>query len=112
MGVSQQGVSNRLREMGKIQKTEKWVPHELNKRQTEKRKITCDILFVRYKRKSSLHRVVTGNEKWISFENPKRKKSWVGPCTPTASTANLIALTERRCSVFDGTRAAWSIMSC
>ena len=30
LGVNQQYVSNRLREMGKIQKTGRWVPHELN----------------------------------------------------------------------------------
>ena len=33
LSVSQQAVSNRLREMGKIQKTGKWVPHELDGRQ-------------------------------------------------------------------------------
>ena len=32
LGVSQQAVSNRPREMGKIQKTGRWVPHELNDR--------------------------------------------------------------------------------
>lgn len=31
----------------------------------------------RYKRKSFLHRIVTGDEKWIYFENPKRKRSLV-----------------------------------
>jgi len=35
---SQQAVSNRLREMGKIQKVSRWVPHELNERQMERRK--------------------------------------------------------------------------
>ena len=32
MGVDQQTVYERLREMGKIEKTGKWVPHELNDR--------------------------------------------------------------------------------
>ena len=36
--VNQKVVSNRLREMGKIQKTGRWVPHELNGRQMEKHK--------------------------------------------------------------------------
>ena len=39
LSVSQQAVSNRLREMGKIQKVGRWVPHELNERQMERRKI-------------------------------------------------------------------------
>jgi len=45
----------------------------------ERRKNTCEILLERYKRKSFLHRTVTGDEKWIFFENPKRKKSWIEP---------------------------------
>jgi len=44
LSVSQQAVSNRLREMGKIQKVSRWVPHELNERQMERRKNTCEIL--------------------------------------------------------------------
>ena len=50
----------------------------------ERRKNTCEILLERYRRKSFLHRIVTGDEKWIFFENPKRKKSWVDPSTSTA----------------------------
>ena len=43
LGVRQQVVSNRLREMGKIQTTGKWVPHELNDKKIIKHKNTCDI---------------------------------------------------------------------
>ncbi|EFN88466.1 hypothetical protein EAI_17570, partial [Harpegnathos saltator] len=52
-----------------------WVPHELNEIQQENRKTTCEMLLARYKRKSFLHRIMTGDEKWIYFENPKRKRS-------------------------------------
>jgi len=41
LSISQQAVSNRLRE---IQKVGRWMPHELNERQMERRKNTCDIL--------------------------------------------------------------------
>ncbi|GJQ68941.1 hypothetical protein Trydic_g6127 [Trypoxylus dichotomus] len=30
LGFSQQAISNRLRKMGKIQKTDRWIPHGLN----------------------------------------------------------------------------------
>ena len=40
----------------------------------------------RQKRKSFLHRIVTGDEKWIYFQNPKRKKSWVDPAQLTSSS--------------------------
>jgi len=37
LGVSQAAISMRLHIMGKIQKIGKWVPHELNDRQMERR---------------------------------------------------------------------------
>lgn len=87
LNVSQKAISIRLKAMGKIQKVGKWVPHELNERQQENRKTICEMLLKRYKRKSFLHRIVTGDEKWIYFENPKRRKSWVNPGEPSKATA-------------------------
>ena len=82
-----EAISICLKSMGKIQKVGKWVPHELNERQQENWKIACEMLLTRYKRKSFLHRIVIGDEKWIYFENPKRKRSWVTPGEPSTSTA-------------------------
>ncbi|GFW83191.1 mariner Mos1 transposase [Trichonephila clavipes] len=39
----------------------------------ENRKVTCEMLLQRHEIKSFLYRIVTGDEKWIYFENPKRK---------------------------------------
>jgi len=39
-----------LKSMGKIQKIGKWVPHELNERQQENRKTTCEMLLARQKK--------------------------------------------------------------
>ena len=44
------------------------------------------MLLARYKRKSFVHRIETGDEKCIYFENPKRKRSWVAPGEPPTST--------------------------
>jgi len=32
-----------------------------------------------------LRRIVIGDEKWIRYDNPKRKKSWVRPGEPSTS---------------------------
>ena len=85
--VTQKTISNRLKAMGKIQKSGKWVPHELTERQMENRKNTCEIHLQRHKRTSFLHRIVTGDAKWIYFKNPKRKKAWVDSGQPSTSTA-------------------------
>ena len=37
------------------------------------------MLLERHKKKSFLHRIVTGDEKWIHYDNPKCKKSYVEP---------------------------------
>ncbi|GFV15028.1 mariner Mos1 transposase [Trichonephila clavipes] len=72
LNVEKSTVSRRIKEMGKIIKVGRWVPHELTDRQQDNRKIVCEMLLVRYKRKSYLHCIITGDEKWIYFENPKR----------------------------------------
>lgn len=87
LNVTQKTLSVRLHAMGKIQKEGKWVPYVLTERNKERRKTTCEILLERFQRKSFLHRIVTGDEKWIYFDNPKRKRSWVSPGQPTTSTA-------------------------
>ena len=46
-----------------------------------------EMLLERHKKKSFLHRIVTGDEKWIHHDNPKRKKSYVKPGQPAKSTA-------------------------
>jgi len=83
LNVSQETVSRRLKAMGKVSKLGKWVPHDLNERQME---VTCETLLQRHERKSFLHRIVTGDEKWIYFENPKRKKLWLSPGEAAPST--------------------------
>jgi len=54
----------------------------------ERRQNTCQILLARQKRKSFLHRIVTGDKKWIYFQNPKRKKSWIDLAQTSSSKPN------------------------
>ena len=44
------------------------------------------MLLERHKKKSFLHRIVTGDGKWIHYDNPKRKKSYVKPGQSAKST--------------------------
>lgn len=59
-----------------IQKQGDWVPYELKPRDVERRFLMCELLLQRQKRKGFLHRIITGDGKWIHYDNPKRKKSW------------------------------------
>ncbi|UYV75492.1 SETMAR [Cordylochernes scorpioides] len=71
LGVTQQAISNRLKVMGNI----------------KRRICTCELLLKRQNRKGFLHRIVTGDEKWIHYDNLKRRKSSVKPGHASTSTA-------------------------
>lgn len=89
LGVTQQAISHRLKALGMIQKQGNWIPHELKPRDIERRLFTCEQLLQRHNRKGFLHRIVTGDEKWIFYYSPKRRKSWDKPGHAPASTAKL-----------------------
>lgn len=87
LGVDRSTVAKRLKALGMIQKQGHWVPYELKPRDIERRFFTCEQLLQRQKRKGFLHRIVTGDEKWIHYDNPKRKKSWGRRGHASTSTA-------------------------
>lgn len=87
LGVTHQAISLRLHAMGKIQKEGKWVPHKLTEENKNRRVDICMNLLSRYKRKNFLHKIITGDEKWILYDNPKRRKAWVDPGQPSTSVA-------------------------
>lgn len=86
LGITQQAVSKRLYAMGKIQKEGKWVPHELTEDHCERRSSICLALLSRQRKKSFLWQIVTGDEKWVYYDNPKRKKHWVNSGQSISST--------------------------
>ena len=86
LGAAQTTVSRRLRALGKIRKLGCWVPHELNETQKNKRLTVCQELLQRFEKKSFLHRIVTSDEKWLLYDNPQRKTSWVNPGEPAGET--------------------------
>ncbi|UYV62510.1 hypothetical protein LAZ67_2000910 [Cordylochernes scorpioides] len=73
--------------MGMVQKQGNWVPYELKPGNIELRICTCELLLKRQNRKGFLHRIVTGDEKWIHYDNPKRRKSLVKPGHASTSSA-------------------------
>ena len=75
LGATQQAISHRLKSLGMIQKQGNWVSYELKPRNVERRFSICEMLLVRHKRKGFLHRIVNGDEKWIHYDNPKKRKS-------------------------------------
>ena len=87
LGVTRAAISKRLKAAWYIQKPGNCVLHELKPRDVERRFFMSEMLLERHKKKWFLHRVVTGDEKWIHYDNPKRKKSYVKPGQPAKTTS-------------------------
>ncbi|CAD5205723.1 unnamed protein product [Bursaphelenchus okinawaensis] len=62
--------------MGMVKKLDKWVPHNLTDLQKAKRRCASEKLLQRCKNEEFLDRIVTIEEKWISFNNTRRSTSW------------------------------------
>ena len=74
LSVCQTTVLNRLHALGKIQKAGKWVPHKLSEVNIAQRLSLCVSLASRQKKKSFLWKIITGDEKWLYYDNPVNKK--------------------------------------
>jgi len=65
--------------MRKVQRKGRWVPHELSEDNKNRRRTTALTLLSKFRKKDFLYKIITGDEKWILYDNPKRRKSWVDP---------------------------------
>ena len=70
-----------------IQKKGDWAPYELKPRDVEWRFFACEQQLQRENRKRLLHRIVTDDEKWVLYDNPKHRKSWGMPVHASTSTS-------------------------
>jgi len=69
--------------MGKVQKERRWVPHELSEDNKNRRRNTAFTLLSKFRKKDFVHKIIIGNERWILYDNSKRRKLWVEPSTST-----------------------------
>jgi len=76
LNVTLKAVSKRFHAIGNIHKEGIWLLHKLLENAILNRLSIATSLLARQRKKSFLWRIVTG-EKWIYFDNPKRKKSWI-----------------------------------
>ena len=88
LGVIQAAISKSLKAAGYIQKQgNRLLRHELKPRDVKRRFCMSEMLLERHKKKSFLHRILTRDQKWIHYGNPKRKKTYVKHGQPAKSTA-------------------------
>ncbi|KAJ0183237.1 hypothetical protein K1T71_001213 [Dendrolimus kikuchii] len=65
-----------LKKAGYTKKLDIWVPHELTERNLMNRVLICDSLLRRNETEPFLKKLITGDEKWITYDKNVRKRSW------------------------------------
>ena len=87
LNSAQQTISDHIRKIGLVWKYSRWVSHELSQKNLDDRIVICTSLLARNKIESFLNRMITGDEKWITYNNIVRKKAYCEPGKPSPSTS-------------------------
>lgn len=87
LNISHTSVENHLRQLGYVSRLNVWVPHELTEANLTARISICDALLKRQENDPFLKRLVTGDEKWIVYDNVVRKRSWRSSSEPPQTTS-------------------------
>ena len=74
-----------------------WVPSKLNEIQLTKRIIICDSLLKRYKTDPFLKRNITGDEKWVIYDNVVQKNHGAGEMSLDIRHQEPIFIKRRLC---------------
>ena len=69
-------IDHHIKRLGLVKKLDIWIPHELKEIHLTKRINACDLHLKRNEYDPFLKRIITGNEKWIVYNNVVRKRSW------------------------------------
>ena len=68
-----------IKNVGKIKRLEKRVPHNLNESQKNRRFEICNLLLRRHAKEPFLNRIITCDEKWILHDNKEFSKANLHP---------------------------------
>ena len=85
--VSHTCIENHLKQLGYVQKLDTWVPHELKEKHLTQRINSCNLLKKCNENDTFLKRLITDDEKWVVYNNIKRKRSWSRPREPAQTTS-------------------------
>ena len=91
LDMSHQTVINHLKKIGFKKKLDVWMPHDLMQENMD----ASESLLNRNKIDPFLKRMVTGDEKWVTYDNVKRKRSWL-KSVQSAQTMAKPGLTGRK----------------
>ena len=76
LNMSKSTIHEHFVKLGYINRFEELVPHESTEKNLIDRISICDLLYKCNEERPFLKQVVTGDEKWIIYNNVERKRSW------------------------------------
>lgn len=76
LSINKSTAFRRLKQLGYISKLDTWVPHCLTERNKLNRMNVALSLQARHEKDPFLDRLVTGDEKWVLYNNVQRKRTW------------------------------------
>ncbi|KAG9427785.1 mariner transposase [Apis mellifera carnica] len=101
LNSAQQTISDHIRKIGLVWKYSRWVPHELSQKNLNDRVVICTSLLAP-KIEPFLNRMITGDEKWITYNNIVRKRAYCEPGKPSPSTSKPnLTLNKRMLCIWD-----------
>ncbi|XP_029641251.1 histone-lysine N-methyltransferase SETMAR-like [Octopus sinensis] len=73
LNISKTSVENELHKLGYVSKLDVWVPHNFTEANLVQKVSICDTLLKKENNEPFLRRIVTGDEKWVVYNNVKRR---------------------------------------
>ena len=95
LNIDHKTVLNHLHNTGYQKKLDTWVPHGLTGKNLIDWVSSCESLLKRNEIEPFLKRMITGDEKWITYDNNVRKSSWSKPGEASQTVAKPV-LTPRK----------------
>ncbi|XP_017796120.1 PREDICTED: histone-lysine N-methyltransferase SETMAR-like [Habropoda laboriosa] len=76
LNISKSTIHKHFVKLGYVNRFDVWVPHDLTEKNLMDRISICDSVYKRNEETPFLKQLVTGDEKWIIYNNVQRKRSW------------------------------------
>ena len=87
LGVDYTTVFHHLKNLNMVCKLDVWVPHKLSEKNFLDQYSACSSLLSHHECEPFLDRIVTGDDKWIVYDNVVRKRHW----SPKGETSLTVA---------------------
>ncbi|XP_059989713.1 histone-lysine N-methyltransferase SETMAR-like [Lagenorhynchus albirostris] len=104
--ISKSSTENHLHHLGYVHRFDVWAPHKLSEKNLLDNISACDSLLKHNENVLFLKQIVTGDEKWILFNNVEWKKLWDKRNTPPPTPPKAGLHPKKYCSQLEQLKAA------